>query len=155
MGIALIIIAGILQSYLYPSIFDLKWTVWVAAILLPIVGFLLGFILATIFCQPLQYRRTIGFETGCQNVALALSLIAVSFEKDGNKFAQFPLVFAFFMMIDNFIIVFGHVVYFRIKDKHAKNYDISADRADDKMSVDNEAAIGNKIPLETPNGVKY
>ncbi|XP_070541616.1 ileal sodium/bile acid cotransporter-like [Ptychodera flava] len=78
-GTSLILIGIALRAYIQPGIFLNSWQIWVLVSCLPIIGGLIGFAASSIICQPCSNRRTIGIETGCQNVALALNVINTSF----------------------------------------------------------------------------
>lgn len=79
LGMLMIIAVLAMNSYLYPHVFLSGWGIWVASVLLPALGLTLGFIAATVFRQPPPCRRAIAIETGCQNVALTLGLVTISY----------------------------------------------------------------------------
>ena len=83
-----------MNSYLYPHVFLSGWGIWVAAALLPTLGLVCGYIASSIFCLPHSSRRAIAIETSCQNVALCLGLISVSYGPDVYlKVLVFPELF--------------------------------------------------------------
>ena len=84
----------VMNSYLYPHVFLSGWGIWVASGLLPLLGLTMGYIAATIFRQPHPSRRAIAIETSCQNVALTLGLITISYGPDVYlKVLVFPELF--------------------------------------------------------------
>ncbi|XP_077980050.1 ileal sodium/bile acid cotransporter-like [Glandiceps talaboti] len=74
-----IVISIILRAYIKPDAFTSSWYIWLIALFLPMFAASLGFITSTIIRLPCSKRRTVGIETGCQNIALALSVINTSF----------------------------------------------------------------------------
>lgn len=82
--VGLILIFGIFSfnSYLYPKMYQSPWQVWVGSAILPIIGFIIGYIVASICRVPHSARRAIGIETGVQNAGVCIALAAVSYETD-------------------------------------------------------------------------
>ncbi|XP_070562069.1 ileal sodium/bile acid cotransporter-like [Ptychodera flava] len=68
-----------IRAYIQPATFRNSWEIWLLVACLPLTGLTVGFIASSVICQPCTNRRTIGIETGCQNIALALSVINTSF----------------------------------------------------------------------------
>ena len=70
--------------------------------MMPFLGFGLGYGMARILKESHKKCRTIAFETGCQNVALTLTVILLTFS-DHPRFSDlmtFPCLFGIFVMID-------------------------------------------------------
>ena len=87
------IVIGI-SSYLYPKMYSSPWQLWFASALLPVLGLIFGYIASSIFCLPHASRRAIAIETGCQNVALCLTLVSISYGADVFlKVLVFPELF--------------------------------------------------------------
>ncbi|XP_013399431.1 ileal sodium/bile acid cotransporter-like [Lingula anatina] len=100
-GLVSVLIVIICQIILYPQIFTSGWKIWIAALLLPFVGFILGYAFSAAACQTAKCCRTIAFETGCQNVAIALTLIAISFPTDrGAYIISIPVLAGVTMALD-------------------------------------------------------
>ncbi|KAG9268149.1 sodium/bile acid cotransporter-like isoform X1 [Astyanax mexicanus] len=92
-------------------------TVWVVlspklmavASLMPLIGYLLGYILSTVFKQNGQCKRTIAVETGCQNIQLCSTILKVAFRpEDIGPLYLFPLIYIIFQGGEAllFIIIF-------------------------------------------------
>jgi len=113
----LILTGGFIQNKLYPELFDLRWTAWFGGITLPVIGFVLGFIFAMILCQGHKQRLAVGFETGVQNTALALTVIAFTFEDSYEKsyWSQFILIYTTFQLVFGIGGVFFIWIYNRIR----------------------------------------
>ena len=83
-----------ISSYLYPQMFSSSWQLWLASALLPALGLTFGYTASSIFCLPHASRRAIAIETGCQNVALCLTLVSISYGADVFlKVLVFPELF--------------------------------------------------------------
>ncbi|CAD5120153.1 DgyrCDS8728 [Dimorphilus gyrociliatus] len=123
-GIAMIIMAGIMQRFIYSNNAKRKdsWKIILGAAILPLLGFFLGFGISSLAFKWLKMpeRRTIAFETSCQNVGLALTLVSFAFKGTRDQigaYTQFPLFFSLFMMVEAIglcIFIKGYQIY---KDK--------------------------------------
>ncbi|XP_077988519.1 sodium-dependent organic anion transporter-like [Glandiceps talaboti] len=94
---------------------------WIIAIIYPILAFVVGYGVSSIplFRLKQPQRRTVGFETGCQNVALALTIINLSFPK-GPAMLQMmviPSLFGVFMVLDSLIFVACFRIYMKVKKR--------------------------------------
>ncbi|XP_033110728.1 ileal sodium/bile acid cotransporter-like [Anneissia japonica] len=100
-------ISMVLGGLSNPSMFKVPWTVWFAASVMSPIAFLLGYIIAYLLRQSQKKCRTIAFETGCQNAALALTIIAISFAGSEDYFdlMAFPSLFGTFLIIDSCVTV--------------------------------------------------
>jgi len=79
------------------------------AALLPLVGFCLAYGMALLLCRSHQICRTIGVETGSQNMPVALSIILLSFPDPQTKGAilVFPTLYALVMCAEVFVGIAG------------------------------------------------
>ncbi len=112
-GFILLIILGILQAQLFPEVFDLPWSVWGCAIMMPMLMFCVGFGLAAAFCMRVRQCRTIAYETGLQNAGIVLTAIAISYPPDvGAHYAQYPLLYSAWMIVEGTGIALFHVIHF-------------------------------------------
>lgn len=95
--------------------FSSPWTLWFAALALPGCGYGFGYLLAWLLRQKPKQCRTISFETGAQNVAIALSLIAVTFDGTTlfNDLFTFPSIFGFALIIEALALVVIYKLYFK------------------------------------------
>jgi predicted Na+-dependent transporter len=81
-----------LEVIIFPDIFhDVSYTIYLAEIILPVMGLSLGYFAASIFRLKHSVRRTIAIEAGVQNVGTALTIISLSFpfEVCKEKFTRF------------------------------------------------------------------
>lgn len=138
-ALVLILAAGVIQGQLYPELFSLPWTAWFGAITMPAIGCVMGFILALILCQKHEQRMAIGLETGIQNTALALTVIAITYESSyqASCYSQFVLLYTTFQVVLGIgaivIVWFYRFVRYRITPcnmKHAYEDEESVSGAD-------------------------
>lgn len=74
-----IMLLGI-TSYLYPQIFTSGWEIWLASVLLPVIALIIGYTAGSIFRLSHAQRRALAIEIACQNVALCLTLISLTYK---------------------------------------------------------------------------
>ena len=134
MVLVLILTSFVMMNFVYPNLFNVGWQIWTLGITLPFAAFALGYVLARVCRQPYSCCRAIGFETGCQNAAVALSLIGLTFPREPG-YSQFPVLYSIFMTVDNFLIVVLHVIYFRIKDRKKKSVELDSKEAAEIKTV--------------------
>ncbi|XP_053290690.1 hepatic sodium/bile acid cotransporter [Pleuronectes platessa] len=111
-GLSILFICTILIIILSgTAIKDVLWlsltadNVMVAA-LMPLIGYVLGYVLSLIFGLDAQCRRTISMETGCQNIQLCFAILKVAFPLEvlGPMFF-FPLIYMVFQCIEAFLLI--------------------------------------------------
>ena len=80
-----------------------------AGILLGLVGFLLGYLLARIVGLNSVQARTVSLETGIQNTPITVAIIAVSFAAGAqqDQMLLLPTFYAFFIVITSMIVALG------------------------------------------------
>ncbi|KFM67580.1 Ileal sodium/bile acid cotransporter, partial [Stegodyphus mimosarum] len=98
-GLLIIIICQTMEFFIFPDIFvNVPWQLYFAVILLPCLGFTLGYTSAWICRQKPQVRRTVSIESGVQNVGTALTVATLSFPFHNlEKVLLFPWLYAFSM----------------------------------------------------------
>ncbi|XP_038069541.1 ileal sodium/bile acid cotransporter-like [Patiria miniata] len=79
-GLLAIFVNIVLNGIINPSMFTSPWQVWLATFLLPCLGYAFGYLFAFIVRRPHVECRTICFETGAQNIGLALALVLITFQ---------------------------------------------------------------------------
>lgn len=96
--------------------------IYLAAFLLPVTGFTLAYILSKLLCQNHKICRTIGIETGSQNMPVALSIILLSFTDPLVKAQMiiFPTLYGITLLLEVFL---GIGVFQLWKRKFAKDKD--------------------------------
>ncbi|KAG8453650.1 hypothetical protein GDO86_000329 [Hymenochirus boettgeri] len=87
-------------------------SVYVIALIMPPIGYALGYGLATLFGLPPNCRRTVSMETGCQNVQLCTALLKLAFPAQliGSMY-MFPLLYALFQAAEAGIYVLFYKLY--------------------------------------------
>lgn len=80
-----------------------------AGILLGVVGFLLGYLLARSLGLTLVQARTVSLENGIQNTPITVAIVAVSFSAGAqqDEMLILPTFYAFFVVITASIVAFG------------------------------------------------
>ncbi|XP_048830449.1 sodium/bile acid cotransporter [Brienomyrus brachyistius] len=91
------------------------------AALMPVIGFLFGYMMAFIFNLNQQCRRTIAMETGCQNVQLGTTILKVVFPHEiiGPLFL-FPLIYVTFQAGEAVLLTILFRCYQRFKTPSKK-----------------------------------
>ncbi|XP_042876818.1 ileal sodium/bile acid cotransporter-like isoform X2 [Penaeus japonicus] len=79
--------------------------IYAAAFLLPVTGFTLAYVLSKALCQNNKTCRTIGIETGSQNMPVALSIILLSFKEPLVKAQMiiFPTLYGITLLLEVFL----------------------------------------------------
>ena len=94
--IGMLVVIGVIGTnvFLYPEIFTESWELWLAAFLLPALGLSVGYAVTSIFCLPHACRRAVAVENGCQNVALCMGILSLSYKGEVLlKAMAFPELF--------------------------------------------------------------
>ncbi|XP_033626811.1 ileal sodium/bile acid cotransporter-like [Asterias rubens] len=112
-GLINILVCTILNGIINPSMFFSPWQLWFASFILPLLGYIFGYLLAFIFRRPYPECRTICFETGAQNVGLALALILVTFPDTTllRDMLVFPSLYAPFLVLHGCLIVAIYLIF--------------------------------------------
>ncbi|XP_058151977.1 sodium-dependent organic anion transporter [Dasypus novemcinctus] len=86
----------------------------------PLIGHVMGFLLALLTHQSWQRCRTISLETGAQNIQMCVTMLQLSFTTTQLvEMFSFPLAYGLFQVLDGFLIVAAYQTYKRgLKNKH-------------------------------------
>ncbi|XP_072174610.1 ileal sodium/bile acid cotransporter-like [Diadema setosum] len=130
MGIATSVVLTILIN---PAIFSSSWKLFFAPLAHMWTGWALGYIFARLCRQPHKQSRTIAFETGLQQVGIALTLITFSYKGDHELFIGvivYPMIFGPFSIISFSSFTLAYQLYRRFKpeenvagSEHNMDYD--------------------------------
>ncbi|XP_004624960.2 sodium/bile acid cotransporter [Octodon degus] len=84
--------------------------------LMPLIGFVLGYLLSALFCLNPQCRRTVSMETGFQNLQLCSTILNVTFKPEviGPLFF-FPLFYMIFQLGEGLLFIIIFRCYNKIK----------------------------------------
>ncbi|NXU26807.1 NTCP protein, partial [Thalassarche chlororhynchos] len=89
--------------------------------LMPFIGFLLGYVLSTVFKLNDRCRWTVCMETGCQNVQLCLTFLKVAFAPEiTGPLYFFPLLYLLFQLGEGLLLVLVFRIHDRIKKPNSK-----------------------------------
>nr|XP_004540816.1 sodium/bile acid cotransporter [Maylandia zebra] len=121
-GLSILIISSIIICIL--SFYIVSNVIWmilmpdalIAASLMPLIGFTLGYVMSVLCRLSPQCSRTISMETGCQNIQLCVTILKVAFplEVIGAMFL-FPLLYITFQCAEVFLFALGFKCYQRVK----------------------------------------
>ncbi|XP_051889489.1 sodium/bile acid cotransporter 4 [Pristis pectinata] len=113
--VTLLILFILTGTMLGPAILaTIPASVYVVALLMPLVGYVAGYGLATLFKLPPNCKRTVSLETGCQNVQLCTAILKLAFPPQiiGGIY-MFPLLYALFQATEATLFVIGYKIYRR------------------------------------------
>ncbi|CAL4069408.1 unnamed protein product [Meganyctiphanes norvegica] len=134
------VVCLIIWLVLYWSLFvNATPLLWLAAVLLPCAGFCLSYGFSLAVKQNQVIARTIGIETGSQNMAVALNIILLSFPEPEIKSAMlvYPTLFGFMLYIQVFIFIGVFQLY-----KHChQHHQVSITKDENGKAVDIKTTI--------------
>ncbi|XP_006786097.1 sodium/bile acid cotransporter-like [Neolamprologus brichardi] len=121
-GLSILIISSIIICIL--AFYNVRNVIWmilmpdalIAASLMPLIGFTLGYATSALCRLSPQCSRTISMETGCQNIQLCITILKVAFSPEviGAMFL-FPLLYITFQCAEVFLFTLGFRCYQRVK----------------------------------------
>ncbi|XP_078000318.1 ileal sodium/bile acid cotransporter-like [Glandiceps talaboti] len=114
LGMIGIIISLTLQGLVTTAPYRAPWRLWAAAFMLPLAGYGLSYLFARLCKMDTRRCRTVGIETGMQNVAVALTVMALSFRDAGPMVKVFPAVYTLVQSLFVLVMVPLAVFYRRI-----------------------------------------
>eukprot|EP00057_Strongylocentrotus_purpuratus_P001284 XP_001197736.3 PREDICTED: ileal sodium/bile acid cotransporter-like [Strongylocentrotus purpuratus] len=96
-----------LTAIINPGMYLVSWQVWFCVLTLPALGAALGYLISWALRRSPQHCRTIAYETGFQNVSLAMTLIVLTFDGSPIMFEVFtyPSLYGPIMMIEGLFSV--------------------------------------------------
>lgn len=93
--------------------FASSWKIWTSTAVLPLVGYFFGYGVGRILHQPTNKCRTIGFETGVQNAALAIAIMLLTFANTPLLYDMLTVPCFYGMLcIADFLV---YVAFYRIR----------------------------------------
>nr|XP_042126172.1 sodium/bile acid cotransporter-like [Peromyscus maniculatus bairdii] len=128
--------------------------------LMPLSGFLLGYVLSAVFQLNPRCRRTISMETGFQNIQLCSTILNVTFPPEviGPLFF-FPLLYMIFQLAEGLLFIVVFRCYEKIKPPKDKTKVIykAAATEDASPALEKGTHNGNvpstQQPSPSPNGL--
>ncbi|XP_076035669.1 ileal sodium/bile acid cotransporter-like [Oratosquilla oratoria] len=141
------LIVAIIWLLLYWGVFlSATKFIYLVAFLLPVVGFCLAYTLSKILCQDHRRCRTIGIETGSQNMPVALSIILLSFRDPlaRSELILFPTLYGVTLLIEVFLGIGIFQCFKRIRPS-------SPEEADVELPEKHEARVEKATPAEKSN----
>ncbi|XP_041480294.1 ileal sodium/bile acid cotransporter-like [Lytechinus variegatus] len=166
MGLATIPVSITLIGIINPGMFTASWEIWTSTAALPFVGYFFGYGVGRICRQPSYKCRTIGFETGIQNSALAVTIMLLTFA-DTDLLYDMLTVPCFYGIL-SFADFLFYVAFFRIRARYRRRNASreKIDKDDDEIEYagkdvtgekgkDIERYHGNGIPMREELDKKY
>jgi bile acid transporter len=95
--LVLLIVSGLAKNH--ALLLRTSASMFAAAILLGVLGFLLGHLGAALLGLSGPQRRAVAFETGIQNSPLALGILVLSFPDQEERMLWLPLLYALFVLL--------------------------------------------------------
>ncbi|XP_072262353.1 sodium/bile acid cotransporter 4 [Pyxicephalus adspersus] len=139
--------------------------VYIVAVIMPMIGYAMGYGLATLFNLSPNCRRTVSLETGCQNVQLCTALLKLAFPAHliGSMY-MFPLLYALFQAAEAGIYVLVYKLYRKdVLHKSEPAEDEDTDVSYKKLKEEDIAEISygtvnneeqNSVPKEPTSGLQ-
>ncbi|XP_047201405.1 sodium/bile acid cotransporter-like [Girardinichthys multiradiatus] len=124
-GLGLLIISVITVSVLSGlAVKDVIWMILMpdvlaVAALMPLIGFMLGYVVSIICRLSPQCSRTISMETGCQNIQLLTAILKVAFSPQAiGPLFLFPLLYSTFQFAEALLLVLCFRCYHTVMAPH-------------------------------------
>ncbi|XP_032818842.1 hepatic sodium/bile acid cotransporter-like [Petromyzon marinus] len=98
-------------------------------LLMPLLGYTLGFVLAGLFRLSYKCRRTVSMETGCQNLQLCTAVLKLTFDPQViGPLYLFPLLYIFFQVVTAllFVLVYRFYVHCYHKQRQPQTESVNA-----------------------------
>ncbi|XP_030837422.1 ileal sodium/bile acid cotransporter-like [Strongylocentrotus purpuratus] len=160
MGLATIPVSISLIGIINPGMFSASWKIWTSTTILPFVGYFFGYGVGRICRQPTSKCRTIGFETGIQNSALAVTIMLLTFA-DSDLLYDMLTVPCFYGII-SFVDFLFYVAFFRARmhyrrrnaptkmdEDEGEGGDTDKDEVNEKgKDIDQDCYHGNGIQIK-------
>lgn len=115
-----LMIGGLIMAYQMGSslLSKVQPILVVAGVSVPLVGLLIGYLLAYILRLPVPQRRTVSIEVGVQNSLLALAVLQLSFHRaEADLSSQAPFLVALSGTSEMLLLVLLHFAYRKFKDR--------------------------------------
>ncbi|XP_071506381.1 ileal sodium/bile acid cotransporter-like [Diadema antillarum] len=123
-------------SVMNPRLYSSHWTIWIGAMALSWCGFAAGYLLSLLCRQSHSQCRTVGFETGVQNVGLCYAIISFAFKGTPLfiRMLTFPALFGPLSIFMGFGITAIYKLYERCHP-----HDNEKEEKDEKIVSDEDA----------------
>ncbi|KAL7871598.1 hypothetical protein SRHO_G00065810 [Serrasalmus rhombeus] len=93
----------------------------ITAALMPLIGYILGYVLSVLFKLNEPSRRTVAMETGCQNLQLCSTILKVAFPPEViGPFYLFPFVYIVFQVSEALVFIIIFRCHERLKSSKEK-----------------------------------
>ncbi|XP_053311266.1 ileal sodium/bile acid cotransporter-like [Spea bombifrons] len=114
-GGILIVTIAVIGGVLYKGSWAIDPKLWIIGTIFPVVGFVVGFILASLSNLSWSRCRTVSLETGMQNTQLCSTIVQLSFPPDQlAKVFTFPLIYSIFQILIAVLFLIAYRIYKRL-----------------------------------------
>ncbi|KAM4723567.1 hepatic sodium/bile acid cotransporter-like [Anableps anableps] len=124
-GLSILIISTIILSVLSGlAVKDVIWMILMpdvlaVATLMPLIGFIMGYVMSVICRLSPQCSRTISMETGCQNIQLCTTILKVAFTPQSiGPLFLFPLLYITFQCAEALLLALCFRCYQTVMAAH-------------------------------------
>ncbi|XP_077978372.1 ileal sodium/bile acid cotransporter-like [Glandiceps talaboti] len=152
-GIAIVIV---IISLLNPLMFKSSWKPYVVSLLLPLLAYGIGYFIPWALRQGHQKSRTIAFETGVQNTALALTVINIVILKSGAlagiKLGLVPALHAVVSVVFGFSFVIIYYIYTKYKKDKVEPGEEALKEVDSENPADDGKVMNEGVDSDNPDG---
>ncbi|XP_071483377.1 ileal sodium/bile acid cotransporter-like [Diadema antillarum] len=138
---------------LNPNFYKAGWGLWLCSILLPALGFAMGYGFALLLRQPHAKCRAIAFETGSQNVEFALTVTLLSFA-DSPLFPDmlfYPILYLLLIHLEPALLIglYKWIIHMR----KGKGADAEDNIEIVRVKVNEQEASGPEVTSKIGNSV--
>ncbi|CAI9620180.1 unnamed protein product [Staurois parvus] len=107
-GAILIVTVAVIGGVLYKGSWVIEPKLWIIGTIFPVIGFIVGFILAILANLSWSRCRTVSLETGLQNTQLCSTIVQLSFRPEQLPLIfTFPLIYSIFQLLIAIIFLIG------------------------------------------------
>ncbi|XP_067859636.1 sodium-dependent organic anion transporter-like [Heptranchias perlo] len=125
-GATVLIVLAVVISLLYRGSWNADLPLLIIGIINPLIGYVVGFILAVILQQSWKRCRTIALETGAQSGHLCITILMISFKQEElRSMFAYPLIYICFQIFHGLMFVTAYQLYRRFKKPSAASMDSS------------------------------
>ncbi|XP_066268067.1 sodium-dependent organic anion transporter-like [Branchiostoma lanceolatum] len=111
-GFFILLAGAVLGGISYKNMWVGPTSTFVAAVILPLIGYTFGYLIAWLFRMDIPGRKTVCIETGNQNIGLALAILKLTFPtKIAGELLLFPLMYGVFQGIEAAIIIVTYQIW--------------------------------------------
>ncbi|XP_067870722.1 sodium-dependent organic anion transporter-like [Heterodontus francisci] len=124
-GATILIVLAVVTSLLYKGSWKADLQLLIIGIINPLIGYVIGFILALLVQQSWKRCRTVALETGVQNGNLCATILMISFKEELHSMFAYPFIYICAQIFHGLMFVTAYQLYKRFKKPSAEPVDSS------------------------------